>query len=137
MRKMVLSLLGMLGLSAGGIAQEVPPTEIAYTLESLDDIKEKIENSSAVLLDVREQDEWDQGYIKQAQRIATSAFKDEATRADAVAKLDKSKPIYCHCKKGGRAMMISEYLFSLGYDIHPMRQAYTKIVASGFEEVKP
>lgn len=130
MRKMLLSCLGMLGLTAQGMAQE-------YTQESLETIRGKIERQDGILLDVREQSEWDEGYIRQARLIATSTLRDESQREMALDGLLKTKPIFCHCKKGGRAMMVSRLLQELGYDMRPMRQAYEQIVAAGFEEIKP
>ena len=132
MRKFLMSsLLGLAGVS-GAAAQDVE-----YTTESLDSIRQQVENGEAVLLDVREVDEWNQGYIRQALLVATSEFRDADTITEAIGKLSKEKPIFCHCKKGGRAMMISGMLAKQGFDIRPMKQSYKQIVASGFDEVMP
>ncbi len=110
--------------------------QIVYTDESLAEIKDKVENKTAILLDVRELSEWNDGHIKQAVLVPTSTLKSEDDRAEAVKSLDKSLPIYCHCKAGGRAMVCGQWLKDLGYDIRPLRQSYKSIVQAGFVEVK-
>lgn len=121
----------------GPTAQKETMTEIPYTSDSLDTIKQAVADGSAILLDVRSQEEWDAGHLKVAEFIPTAWFtSDDPALASAVEKLDKSKPIYIHCKMGGRAGMCAQSLGAMGYDARPMKVEYTSIVESGFEEVK-
>jgi rhodanese-related sulfurtransferase len=98
-------------------------------------IKAQIESKAAVLLDVREPHEWNAGHVKQAVSLPISVAKDQAKCADALAKLDKSKPIYCHCKMGGRARAFAEMVQDMGFDVRPMKQPFTEIAACGLEIV--
>ncbi len=128
-----LGLLLVLGIFSSPIfgQQSVP-----YTQDPLEQIKQKVERDEAILLDVRELSEWQRGHIQQAVLIPTSALRDKTQRLSMLDQLDKTKPIYCHCKAGGRAMVCGQLLKDLGYDIRPMKQSYKSIVAAGFVEVK-
>ncbi len=112
---------------------EAEVTEVPYTDDSLETIKQKIDDGSAVLIDVRRQEEWDESHLKAAKLIPVSEFVDEATRASAVEQIDKDKIVYVHCKMGGRAGMCAQVLGDMGYDVRPMKLRYEEIVAGGFE----
>jgi phage shock protein E len=110
--------------------------QISYTGDSLESIKQKVESNDAILLDVREQDEWDECHAKLAVLLPMSILKDDTQRADALASLDKSKPIYCHCKAGGRAMVFAKMVQGMGFDVRPMPYKFTKIENCGLEMIE-
>lgn len=124
-----LLILGMIPHSMFG------QTRVAYTQESLAEIRQKVERNEAILLDVREVSEWQQGHLEHAILIPTSSLRDNDERLQALKRLDKSKPIYCHCKAGGRALVCGQLLKDMGYDVRPLKQSYQTIVKSGFDEV--
>ena len=99
-------------------------------------IQQKALKNEVVVLDVREQDEWDDGHLKVARLIPLSVLQDEAACAEAVAGLDKEIPIYCHCKAGVRAQYGADILKQLGFEVTPMTMKYDTIVSAGFEESK-
>ena len=109
--------------------------QVAFTNESLAKIKEHVESKQAVLLDVREQEEWDHAHVKRAILVPMSIARDHEKCAAALSKLDKSKPIYCHCKKGGRALIFAELVQGMGYDVRPMKQPFAEIAQCGLEIV--
>ena len=80
---------------------------------TVDQWKEKFkEDSNALILDVRTQDEVDEGMIDGAQHIDIflgRGFIDE------VEKLDKSKNYYIYCRSGGRSAQACQIMNQLGF----------------------
>lgn len=69
---------------------------------------ELIENG-ALLLDVREQDEWDAGHAPQASLIPMSQLNARA------GELAQDRPIVCVCHLGGRSAMVTQALNQAGW----------------------
>ena len=66
---------------------------------------------NAIILDVREQDEYDSGHIKNAMLIPHTEIE-----AQAAEKLpDKNQLILVYCRSGRRSKIASESLVKLGY----------------------
>jgi rhodanese-related sulfurtransferase len=74
---------------------------------------EVLENESIQILDVRTEDEFNAGKIKNAQNICITN-DDFRTKAE---KLDKNKPVYLYCKSGGRSAKATEVLKEMGFKI--------------------
>jgi rhodanese-related sulfurtransferase len=80
---------------------ETSPTEAA----------EKSKNGEAVIVDVREKDEWDEEHIPGA--IYMSRGTIELDIEEKVP--DMSATIICHCGGGGRSALAAESLQKIGY----------------------
>lgn len=65
--------------------------------------------SAAVLLDVREDDEWQRGHVAGAQHIPMGQVPTRLEEIDQAAKL------YVICHVGGRSMRVAQYLQRNGY----------------------
>jgi rhodanese-related sulfurtransferase len=63
----------------------------------------------AVLLDVREPDEWQRGHAPGARHIPMG---DVPARLD---EIDRDAPLYVVCHLGGRSQRVAEYLARNGY----------------------
>lgn len=111
-------------------------TEAGHTVDSIELVKERVANKSAVLLDVREQNEWDAGHLTDAQFLPLSKMKDPAAVAEALAPLPKDKPIYLHCRSGGRVLQFADLVAGKGYDIRPLKAGYERLVESGFTKAR-
>ena len=61
-------------------------------------INKQVENNEIILLDVREDSEWNEGHIKGAQHIALGNLNTETIKD-----LPKDIPIYTYCRSGRRA----------------------------------
>ena len=109
-------------------------TDAGHTIDSLDVVKQKIADGSAVLIDVREESEWNEGHLDDATLVPLSTLKDAATMATALAKIPKGMAVYIHCRAGGRAVQCAEALAGKGYDLRPLRAGFEKLVESGFEK---
>lgn len=124
-------LFATLFLSSPALAQ----TAVSPSVD-LPTIHAKVRNNEAMLLDVREQSEWDQCHLKAATLIPLSVLRDTSQHPECMAHLKQDMPIYCHCKAGYRAKSAAEILTQLGFDVTPIPQPYKVIVDSGFEEVQ-
>jgi rhodanese-related sulfurtransferase len=63
----------------------------------------------AVLLDVREDDEWQRGHAPDAQHIPMG---DVPAR---IAEIDRDAALYVVCHAGGRSQRVAQYLANNGY----------------------
>ena len=119
--------------------ESMAPAPTEHTKDSLDTIQERLANNEAILLDVREQDEWDLGHLKDAVLAPLSVLEEGVGNEgfDALlGKLSKDKIIYCHCVSGGRVMPASRILHQQGYDVRPLKPGYDDLVEAGFEDVE-
>ncbi len=69
-------------------------------------------DDNAVVLDVRTQDEWDEGIIAGAQLIDIhrgQGFIDD------IDELDRSKNYYVYCKAGGRSKQACQVMNQMGF----------------------
>ena len=65
---------------------------------------------NAILIDVREQDEWDIAHIPQAKLVPLQTIPSYAPS------VPKDSPIIIHCKSGMRSGKACEYLTSIGFE---------------------
>ena len=96
-------------------------------------MKEQVESNQAVLIDVREQSEWDAGHLTSATLIPMSRFKADGITEDMKQHLPTDKPIYLHCKSGGRVLKVAEMLREDGLDVRPLKAGYDELVENGFK----
>lgn len=120
----VLFLLGIGCTASPGLAAD-------HTKDSLDTVKKAIADNKAVLLDVREKAEWDDGHLRDAKWMPLSALR--GAKADDLARaLPKDKVIYCHCASGRRCLNAADILKKNGYDVRPLKSGYGDLCDSGF-----
>jgi len=70
-------------------------------------------DENAVILDVRTDDEWNDGYIPNA--INIDIYKGQGFIYD-VDQLDKSKNYYVYCKAGARSEQACQLMNQLGFE---------------------
>lgn len=101
--------------------------------EILKDLKKELTEGTAQLLDVREQNEWDDGHLKGAILVPLSKLKSgEIENQD---KLDFNKKTYLHCRSGGRVQMAAPILKAKGFNnLIPLGQGFSELVENGFEK---
>ncbi len=72
----------------------------------------------AVVLDIREQDEWDRGHSPTAVHIPMSELP---LRVDELAPfLDSDEPLVITCRSGGRVQRVMPWLAQQGYEVANM-----------------
>src|SRR4029453_18094588 len=75
------------------------------------DAAAKLSSGDAVIVDVREKDEWDEGHIHDAIHISRGIIE-----LDVEEKVpDTNAMIICHCGGGGRSALAAESLQKMGY----------------------
>ncbi|HEY1893786.1 MAG TPA: rhodanese-like domain-containing protein [Chthoniobacterales bacterium] len=95
--------------------REISPQETAVALERGD----------ALLIDVRDHHEWQEGHIPGAKNFSRGTVELEIEEAAA----DLSTPIITHCGGGGRSALAAESLQRMGY-------TNVKSMAGGFKAWK-
>ncbi len=102
-----------------------------HTKDTLETVKKAVAEKKAILLDVREQSEWDAGHLRDAQLLPLSRLQE--SNAQALARvLNKDKIIYCHCRSGVRSLRATEILLKLGYDVRALKPGYQDLLKAGF-----
>ncbi|GAB5401370.1 MAG: hypothetical protein Aureis2KO_29550 [Aureisphaera sp.] len=84
------------------------------------------------LIDVRTQEEFSVSHLKNAQNICVTSnnFKEK------VASLDKEKPVYVYCKKGGRSAKAASILKDMGFTkVYDLQGGITSWQEEGLETI--
>jgi len=128
MRYTVLALVILIGSGSPILAQE-------HTKDTTDQVKKALADKKAVLIDVREQKEWDAGHLKDAGLVPLS--KLNAAKNEEIEKvIPKGKIVYLHCKAGGRCLTAAELLKKQGYDARPLKDGYEDLLKAGFPKAE-
>ncbi len=105
-----------------------------HTKDSLDTVKDNVKSGKAVIVDVREQSEWDAGHLQGAVLAPMSKLRREGEAKELLKLLPKDRIIYTHCKAGGRALICGDILKQQGYDVRPLKPGYEDLLKAGFEK---
>ena len=108
--------------------------EMKHTTDPIDQVKTSVAAGKAVIVDVREQAEWDNGHLKAASLVPLSLLSKDG--AEIPSTLPKDKPVYLHCRSGGRALKAAEILKAKGYDVRPLQAGYGQLLKDGFEKAE-
>ena len=103
---LLISLLLLLTGCGGNAA------DASYQQITQEEAKEMMDSQEVIILDVREQDEYDSGHIPGAMLLPAGTI-DEATAADAIPEKDSTVLVYC--RSGNRSKTASSTLADLGY----------------------
>jgi len=74
--------------------------------------RDRIDSGEPVVVDVREQDEWDEGHIAGAVHIPRGHLESRIERLAP----DTSRPVIVYCSAGNRSAFAAKTLADLGYD---------------------
>lgn len=97
------------------------------------DAAERVKGSDAVIVDVREQDEWDEEHIPDAIHLSRGML--ELDIEDKVPDLNTT--IITHCGGGGRSALAAESLQKMGYkNVRSMAGGFKAWKASGLPTTK-
>lgn len=88
----------------------------------LEQVRKELERNQAILLDVREQNEWNQDHLPQSQLIPLSDLEEGL-----IPDLPKDKIIYTHCRKGGRAQIAATILKETYTDVVPLKCTFEEL----------
>ena len=111
MKKLIFLLLAVMMLTACGQNKE-NDREVTYMNITAEEAKEIMDiEEGYIILDVREQDEYDAGHIPGAILIPYTQIEAKASEMLA----DKDQLILVYCRSGRRSKIAAEALVELGY----------------------
>ena len=110
MKWMLICVLAALVALNGCSAPE--PAEAGYRQISQEEAKEMMDTETVVILDVREQSEFDAGHIPGAVLLPVGTITEE-TAADVIP--EKDSVVLVYCRSGNRSKTASQTLAELGY----------------------
>ena len=118
MKRILPILLSLLPLTGcGGTSAD------GYRQISQEEAKEMMDTQEVIILDVREQDEYDSGHIPGAVLLPVGTI-DETTAAEVIPEKDSTVLVYC--RSGNRSKTASAALAELGYtDIYEFGGIHT------------
>jgi rhodanese-related sulfurtransferase len=100
---------------------QIENVDVARALQLLDE--------GALLLDVREDSEWEAGHAAAARHIALSSVPDF------VDDLPRERVIVCVCRSGGRSARAGQFLAEQGFDVVNLEGGMTAWHAADVEMV--
>ena len=107
-----------------------------HTPDTLDKVKENLAGKKAVLIDVRETAEWQEGHLTQAKSLPLSVIKNGITPEE----LEKLAPagtvIYLHCAAGRRCVQAANLLEKSGRDLRALKPGFNDLAKAGFPQAK-
>jgi rhodanese-related sulfurtransferase len=75
------------------------------------DAAARLKSGEAVIIDVRDKDEWDEGHIPGATHLSRGTIEFDIEEKVP----DTNATIICHCGGGGRSALAAESLQKMGY----------------------
>lgn len=129
MGKVLLSAALFVFTVAGGFAAD-------HTKDTPAEVKTALEGDKAVLLDVREKTEWDDGHLKDAKALPLSDLKAGVSAEKLKELLPAGKVVYVHCASGVRSLKAAELLKAAGYETQPLKPGYADLVKAGLPKAK-
>lgn len=119
-----------------GIVTVMRAFAAGHTPDTLETVKKAVADEKAVIVDVREADEWNDAHLKSATLIPLTKLNDGIPAADLMKLLPKDKVIYLHCAAGGRCLMAAEILRKQGYDARALKPGFSELVKAGFPKAE-
>ena len=114
----------------------VPLQAAEHTKDSLETVKENIAKKKAVLLDVREISEWEEGHLKGAINVPLSRLMKNPDTKWLEEKIPAKRIVYTHCARGIRALAAGKILKKQGYKVRCLKQGYQELLAGPFEQAE-
>ncbi len=118
-------------------AFQVGAADLEHTKDSLDTVKAMLEEKKAVLVDVRELDEWEEGHVKDAIHLPLREMMEKKVDvAKLKDKLPKDKIIYTYCAAGVRSLRSGKIIVEFGYEVRPLKPGFEALSKAGFPTEK-
>ena len=125
----VFMILTLVSALSGCVTKS--PEKAQYTDISVQQAKEMIDKGEVFILDVRTQEEYNAGHIRNSTLIPV---QDLSKRLNEV---PQGRKILVYCKTGGRSTTASEILVNNGFtQIYNMKGGITEWTKAGYEVVK-
>lgn len=128
MKKLLFSILAALGLFAN--AQSQSEVEILEPQAFIERVKA---DTSAIILDVRQPEEFAEGHLAQAINLD---WLNQTVFINGLAKLNKQKTYYIYCRSGRRSQAAAGKLKAEGFQVIDLKGGYLHWVEVGMPVVK-
>ena len=113
MKRLLPALLALLLLTGCGGQESTGQTpEAAYREITQEEAKEMMDSQEALILDVREQEEFDAGHIPGAVLLPVGTIAEDTAAAVIP---EKDTVVLVYCRSGNRSKTASQALVDLGY----------------------
>ena len=127
-RWLLSGLTGCLFATAG-LAEE-------HTKDSLQTVKANVESKKAILVDVRDKQEWNMGHVASALMLPLTDLRRPDQIQTLVKDLPKDKIIYTHCVVGMRSLKAAEILKKQGFEVRALKPGYLELIQAGLPDAK-
>ncbi len=128
MKKLLFSILAALGLFAN--AQSQSEVEVLEPQAFIERVKT---DTSAIILDVRQPEEFAEGHLAQAINLD---WLNQTVFINGLAKLNKQKTYYIYCRSGRRSQAAAGKLKAEGFQVVDLKGGYLHWVELGLPVVK-
>ena len=128
MKKLLFSILAALGLFANAQAQS--EVEVLEPQAFIERVKA---DTSAIILDVRQPEEFAEGHLAQAINLD---WLNQTVFINGLAKLNKQKTYYVYCRSGRRSQAAAGKLKAEGFQVIDLKGGYLHWVEVGMPVVK-
>lgn len=106
-----------------------------FSKDSLETVQKNVADEKAVLVDVRSQEEWDEGHLEGSVFLPVTSLRKHSFDAKKVAKtLPKKKIVYTFCVVGMRAKQAATILEKEGYEVRALKPGYAELLEAGFKK---
>jgi len=130
---MMVTALGLTSCKQGANGQQNQDMGKTLTVDN-DEFEKIIANKdSVVLVDVRTQEEYDEGHLEGALLMDV---KKDSFRSECLSKLDRSKKIAVYCRSGFRSKTAAHILNEAGFDVVNLKAGYNGWTEAGKNTVK-
>lgn len=131
-----LILCALAGILANAFALAAFAQDLEHTKDSLEKVKELVEQKKATLVDVRDLVEWNAGHIEGAAFLPWRELQDKPDEKKIKESLPKGTIVYTYCAVGYRSLRAGKILTKYGYDVRPLKPGYDDLVKAGFKSEK-
>ena len=118
------------------VVSYLPKEELKHTEDTLKDVKERVTGKKAILVDVRDLVEWNDGHIEGAVHLPFRDLQDKFDEKVLREKLPKGTIVYTYCMVGFRSLKAGKIIEKYGYDIRPLKPGYKELLEAGFKKEK-
>ena len=106
------------------------------TKDSLETVKKNVEDEKAVLVDVRDKSEWDEGHVDGAIFLPLKELSAGVDAEELKKRLPKDKVLYTYCVAGKRSLKAAGILEGLGFEVRSLKPGYDQLIDSGFKKAE-
>ena len=107
-----------------------------HTTDSLETVRRNVAAGKAILVDVREKDEWDEGHVKGATLLPYRALMKGDAPEVLAKQLPKGTILYLYCAAGKRCLRAADILSPQGHDVRALRDGFDDLIKQGFLKAK-